>query len=111
LARRQDDKQRQIQQEERRKILQAKLAQSGRAEDLDLARLVINATDDPAKSIRICNHIAASIKPHQIEGVRFLWNQITTRTDEDEMEGCLLAHTMGKCFASFSIVPFEALFD
>ncbi|KUJ12737.1 uncharacterized protein LY89DRAFT_737655 [Mollisia scopiformis] len=93
--RREADKARQSQQEERRKNLQERLVRSGRTEDLDLARLVINATDDQDSSIRVHSHIAGSIKPHQIEGVRFLWNQIVTVGEEESMQGCLLAHTMG----------------
>lgn len=43
--------------------------------------------------IHVSDQIARRIKPHQIDGVRFMWNQIVT--DEKEMQGCLLAHTMG----------------
>ena len=33
------------------------------------------------------------LMPHQIDGLRFLWREITA--DQDEPQGCLLAHTMG----------------
>lgn len=38
--------------------------------------------------------IAKKMKPHQIEGVRFMWREITAAGD-DGTQGCLLAHTMG----------------
>ncbi|KAK7615236.1 hypothetical protein JOL62DRAFT_146314 [Phyllosticta paracitricarpa] len=40
--------------------------------------------------INIHPHIASSIKPHQISGVRFMWREII-----EAKQGCLLAHTMG----------------
>lgn len=101
-ARREEDKQRQSQQEQRRQLLQEKLLRSGRNEDVDLARLIIYAAEDPDSSIRVHDHIARSIKPHQIEGVSFMWNQIV-KLDEKSMEGCLLAHTMGKLLPSFGL--------
>lgn len=100
-ARREQDKEHQSQQDQRRQKLQEKLVQSGRNEDLDLARLIINAADDQESSIRVHSHIAGSIKPHQIEGVRFMWNQIVTLGEEKSMEGCLLAHTMGNFLPGF----------
>lgn len=39
------------------------------------------------------SHIASRIKKHQIDGVRFMWNQIVTPGDAESMQGCLLAHT------------------
>ena len=33
------------------------------------------------------------LMPHQIEGLQFLWREITA--DQDDPQGCLLAHTMG----------------
>lgn len=102
--RREQDKERQSQQEQRRTLLQEKLFRSGQREDLDLARLVINATGDQESSIRIHDHIAGSIKPHQIDGVRFMWNQIVGAGEEEETQGCLLAHTMGKSFLSLRVL-------
>ena len=34
-----------------------------------------------------------SLKPHQVEGLQFLWREVTA--DHDDLQGCLLAHTMG----------------
>lgn len=57
--------------------------------------LVINPDKaEDEQYIRINPHIAKSIKPHQIEGVRFLWREVTGDGGE-ELSGCLLAHTMG----------------
>jgi SNF2 family DNA or RNA helicase len=82
-----------VQQEERRKRLQANLALSGHADDEDRGRIIINdAAAEGQGFIYVHPYIAGRIKKHQIEGVRFMWNQIVTLGD---MQGCLLAHTMG----------------
>ncbi|KIV99677.1 hypothetical protein, variant [Verruconis gallopava] len=50
--------------------------------------------DDP--EIFISPHIAPALKPHQIDGIRFMWREIVgTADDSDEPQGCLLAHNMG----------------
>ena len=49
---------------------------------------------DPSKHVYLNPDIAKRLKPHQIEGVKFLWREITAPEDEDG-QGCLLAHTMG----------------
>lgn len=49
---------------------------------------------DPSKHVYLRPDIAKRLKPHQIEGVKFLWREITAPEDEDG-QGCLLAHTMG----------------
>ena len=33
------------------------------------------------------------LRPHQVEGLQFLWREITV--DQDDLQGCMLAHTMG----------------
>jgi hypothetical protein len=60
-------------------------------------RIVVNVgkqeNEDP---IYLNSHIAKRIEPHQVEGIRFMWREIVSNNlDEDEMQGCLLAHTMG----------------
>jgi SNF2 family DNA or RNA helicase len=66
---------------------------SGHADDEDRGRIIINdAAAEGQGFIYVHPHIAGRIKKHQIEGVRFMWNQIVTLGD---MQGCLLAHTMG----------------
>ncbi|KAI4781960.1 hypothetical protein E4T52_03127 [Aureobasidium sp. EXF-3400] len=49
---------------------------------------------DPSKHVYLNSAIAKRLKPHQIEGVKFMWREITAPEDEDG-QGCLLAHTMG----------------
>jgi hypothetical protein len=91
---REQDRMRLAQQEERRKILQAKLAKSGHAGDESRGLIIVNdaATEDQG-FVFVHKHIARRIKKHQIEGVRFMWNQVVTSGNEGAMQGCLLAHT------------------
>ncbi|KAK3302120.1 uncharacterized protein B0T15DRAFT_292378 [Chaetomium strumarium] len=58
-------------------------------------RLIVNVTkeSDDLPFIYINDHIGRKIKDHQIEGVRFMWNQLVV--DSRVRQGCLLAHTMG----------------
>jgi len=91
---REHDRQRLIEQEERRNRLQANLAKSGHAGDEDRGQIIINmAKTDEQGLIYVNPHIAQRIKQHQVEGLRFLWNQIVA--NDKIMQGCLLAHTMG----------------
>lgn len=43
--------------------------------------------------VHVNSRIATKIKPHQLEGVQFMWRELIT--DEQSLQGCLLAHTMG----------------
>lgn len=43
--------------------------------------------------IAVNPEIANRIQPHQMEGVQFMWGEIVA--DDQERQGCLLAHTMG----------------
>ncbi|CAH0014925.1 unnamed protein product [Clonostachys rhizophaga] len=80
-------------QQERRAKLRSDLATSGIMSH-DKSRLIINETKDENQSfIYINDDIGSRIKDHQIDGVRFLWNQIIQ--DPSVRQGCLLAHTMG----------------
>jgi len=58
------------------------------------------------KTIAVSTHISKHLKPHQKEGVKFLWNNacsdLAVRTDptekldeERDVGGCILAHSMG----------------
>ena len=88
------DRERLAEQETRRKALQAKLASSGDAGGIDRGRIIINdGKFDDQGYVYVDEEIGKRIKNHQVEGVRFLWNQIVT--GGKEMQGCLLAHTMG----------------
>lgn len=82
------------QQRQRRLELQAKLASQGISTSSDSTHIIINeGKHDDEGFIYIDETIGKRIKPHQIAGVRFMWEQIVT--DVKNMQGCLLAHTMG----------------
>ncbi|KAH6888562.1 hypothetical protein B0T10DRAFT_573335 [Thelonectria olida] len=60
----------------------------------DRARLIVNETkQDDQPFIYVNADIGTRIKDHQVEGVRFMWNQLVL--DAETRQGCLLAHTMG----------------
>ncbi|KAB5570320.1 hypothetical protein GE09DRAFT_703654 [Coniochaeta sp. 2T2.1] len=60
----------------------------------DMARFIINETkEDDEELIYINSRARPNIKAHQVEGVRFMWNQIVVKSKV--RQGCLLAHTMG----------------
>ena len=59
-------------------------------------RLVINESkDEKAGLIYVNENISKLIKDYQVDGVRFMWNQIIAGHDQNKSQGCLLAHTMG----------------
>jgi SNF2 family DNA or RNA helicase len=90
---RERENQRIQEQEARRKKLRAALASHGLASG-EGTRLIINESKEEDQSLIYINeHIGPRIKNHQIDGVRFLWNQIVR--DSSIRQGCLLAHTMG----------------
>lgn len=55
---------------------------------------IINPLRQPNQEpIFIEANIASKMKSYQLEGVQFLWRELTS--DSDDAQGCLLAHTMG----------------
>ncbi|KAK3906350.1 SNF2 family N-terminal domain-containing protein [Staphylotrichum tortipilum] len=78
----------------RSRQLREKIAQQGSVSSKQ-SRLIVNETkeSDEDALIYINDHIGSRIKDHQIEGVRFMWNQVVV--DSRVRQGCLLAHTMG----------------
>ncbi|CAK7213795.1 hypothetical protein SCUCBS95973_001920 [Sporothrix curviconia] len=87
------DKARQLEQENRRKVLYENLAQTGQLSS-NKARLIINEAKDKNHGFVYVNSwIGQNIRDHQIDGVRFMWNQIIA--PPESRQGCLLAHTMG----------------
>ncbi|KAF7948638.1 uncharacterized protein EAE97_004049 [Botrytis byssoidea] len=91
---REQDRARVTAQEERKKQLRARLRESDGVGDVALDRHIINEGKfDHQGYIYVDEDIGKRIKPHQLEGVRFIWNQITA--DGEATQGCLLAHTMG----------------
>ena len=78
---------------ERRQVVLESAATTGAVPE-NKTRLIINAAKaDDQSFIYVHDRIAAKIKPHQIEGVRFMWSQIISQSNP--RQGCLLAHTMG----------------
>ncbi|KAJ4312357.1 hypothetical protein N0V84_009971 [Fusarium piperis] len=90
---REREHQRLEEQEARRNKLRMDLKLHGVASD-DKSRIIINESKEEDQSLIYINEaIGPRIKEHQIDGVRFLWNQIVR--DPETRQGCLLAHTMG----------------
>ena len=83
------DRQRVMDQEERRKVLQATFTRKG-INDGDPSKILVNEGKLETEGfIYLHPHIGARIKPHQIDGVQFMWRELVAG------QGCLLAHTMG----------------
>lgn len=90
---REREKRRGEEQEARRLKLRATLNTLGMMPH-DKSRLIINeAKQEDQPFIYVNEETGKRIKDHQVDGVRFLWNQIAL--DEEVRQGCLLAHTMG----------------
>ncbi|KAJ1985712.1 hypothetical protein H4R33_003821 [Dimargaris cristalligena] len=61
-------------------------------ESSQVPRVIINLGHDPGESdIYIPSFLARHIKPHQVEGVRFMWKNLVMFAKS----GCILAHAMG----------------
>ncbi|KAF2084663.1 hypothetical protein K490DRAFT_48623, partial [Saccharata proteae CBS 121410] len=92
LQARQDAMERQKAQQEK----EMEIAQRTGSQTLDeTGRILINTMrEDPQDAVYIDPSIAGEIKPHQIEGVRFMWREIV-QAGQVNPQGCLLAHTMG----------------
>lgn len=72
---------------------QLSLMVSGGESGNDVVPIFAPVGSDETTHIYLNNEIASRLKPHQIEGVRFLWRELTS--DDEEGQGCILAHTMG----------------
>lgn len=66
------------------------------AADTSRTSIIINPAkvEEDFEPIFIPPKISEQMKAHQIVGVRFMWREITAQ-EEDGVQGCLLAHTMG----------------
>ncbi|KAK3641847.1 hypothetical protein LTR56_000005 [Elasticomyces elasticus] len=89
-------------QEQYREALESQAADTSQIAALDGAHaskseIVINPARNVEEEDAIFIHplIARRMKAHQIDGVRFMWREVTAVDDEDGAQGCLLAHTMG----------------
>lgn len=90
------NRQRLAEQEQRRKLIKDKLAKYGNSLDRGMEFYRINdAAAEGQEPIYVHDDFRRCIKPHQMSGVRFMWNQIVTTDGDQNMQGCLLAHTMG----------------
>ena len=82
-------------QEEREKILKAQLGSMSVSTD----RIIVNtAKKDEHDFIYLNPYIGSRIKKHQVEGLQFMWREVVNAGQghkRSEMQGCLLAHTMG----------------
>ncbi|RGP63723.1 DNA repair rhp54 [Fusarium longipes] len=90
---REREKQRLEEQELRRIKLRATIASQPSVMGDENGIIINESKEDDQGLIYVNDHIARSIKQHQIDGVRFIWNQIVR--DASVRQGCLLAHTMG----------------
>ena len=78
---------------QRRQQLRQKLAVSNPAAPGRTQHIINESKQEHQGLIFVNSDIGNRIKEHQVDGVRFLWNQIVR--DPAERQGCLLAHTMG----------------
>lgn len=76
---------------ERQTLLHRQLGQSGMGSGNTAAMIVNGKSGDDM--ITIHPEIGRRIQPHQLDGIQFMWGEIVS--DQAEMQGCLLAHTMG----------------
>lgn len=71
---------------------------------------IVNVVRDAAEEpVRIPPSISAKLKPHQIAGIRFMWENIIQSVRKvksgDKGLGCILAHTMG-LGKTFQVIAF-----
>eukprot|EP01080_Neovahlkampfia_damariscottae_P010947 gene10947-3653_t len=57
-------------------------------------RLVNVAKDEDDEPVYFQPELFSILKPHQIEGIRFMWDHIIT-PKKKSLKGCILAHSMG----------------
>ena len=75
--------------EEKQKNVEKNLKTIPKAE-----RLVNVGKEEDEDAVYFQPQLFSILKPHQIEGIRFLWDHIIT-PKKDSLKGCILAHSMG----------------
>lgn len=77
----------------RQRELKRQLEKKG-LNDADPSSMIINTGKLEHQNFVFLNpKIGGRIQPHQREGVQFMWRELVT--DDQSLQGCLLAHTMG----------------
>ena len=79
--------------ERRKKTLKLRQQKMG-YNDEDPSTIVVNpGKEENQEFIYLNPKIGERIQPHQKDGVQFMWRELTA--DPENLQGCLLAHTMG----------------
>ncbi|XP_034665003.1 transcriptional regulator ATRX homolog [Drosophila subobscura] len=93
-AKEEDDRRRRI--EERQRVYNRIFDKS---ESVEISELVLDFDEDSKKALlQVDKGLLKKLKPHQVEGVKFMWDAcFETLKDSEEKpgSGCILAHCMG----------------
>lgn len=90
----QDMAQARVEEQERRKAQLKRRFTAMRVNEEDPTKVIINVgKEDHHEFIYLNRKIGERIQEHQKDGVRFMWRELTA--DHKDLQGCLLAHTMG----------------
>ncbi|XP_001359844.3 transcriptional regulator ATRX homolog [Drosophila pseudoobscura] len=93
-AKEEDDRRRRI--EERQRVYNRIFDKS---ESIEISELVLDFDEDSKKALlQVDKGLLKKLKPHQVEGVKFMWDAcFETLKDSEEKpgSGCILAHCMG----------------
>ena len=79
--------------EARQRLLQTRLQKMGLNAGDPRGHIVNSGKFEDQDAIMLSPSIGRHVQPHQLEGVQFMWRELTS--DIDDLQGCLLAHTMG----------------
>ncbi|KAJ4777566.1 DNA repair and recombination protein RAD54 [Rhynchospora pubera] len=78
-------------------------------EDLKEGYIINIAREVDEVAVRIPNSISVKLKPHQLSGIRFMWENVIQSVKKvksgDKGLGCILAHTMG-LGKTFQVIAF-----